>query len=84
MQGWFRQQRKHFFMAAVASVLRQRAEGSRKRSLAFEGESAGQIGLVGRTGRSPKRHGKIYTIFEGTSEIQRLVIARAITGRYIR
>jgi len=30
------------------------------------------------------RDAKIYTIFEGTSEIQRLVIARAISGRYIR
>ena len=27
---------------------------------------------------------KIYTIFEGTSEIQRLVIARAIAGVRIR
>ncbi|WEH38612.1 acyl-CoA dehydrogenase family protein [Streptomyces sp. NBC_01218] len=30
------------------------------------------------------RDAKIYTIFEGTSEIQRLVIARAITGLHIR
>jgi alkylation response protein AidB-like acyl-CoA dehydrogenase len=30
------------------------------------------------------RDAKIYTIFEGTSEIQRLVVARAISGRYIR
>ncbi|TDC73795.1 acyl-CoA dehydrogenase family protein [Streptomyces hainanensis] len=30
------------------------------------------------------RDAKIYTIFEGTSEIQRLVIARAITGRQLR
>jgi alkylation response protein AidB-like acyl-CoA dehydrogenase len=30
------------------------------------------------------RDSKIYTIFEGTSEIQRLVIARAITGRPLR
>ncbi|MFP8959730.1 acyl-CoA dehydrogenase family protein [Streptomyces nanhaiensis] len=30
------------------------------------------------------RDAKIYTIFEGTSEIQRLVIARAVSGRHIR
>jgi acyl-CoA dehydrogenase len=30
------------------------------------------------------RDAKIYTIFEGTSEIQRLVVARAISGRQIK
>ena len=30
----------------------------------------------------PRR--KIFTIFEGTSEIQRLVVARAISGMYIK
>ena len=30
------------------------------------------------------RHARTYTIFEGTSEIQRLVIARAISGMHIQ
>jgi alkylation response protein AidB-like acyl-CoA dehydrogenase len=30
------------------------------------------------------RDAKIYTIFEGTSEIQRLIIARAISGANLR
>ena len=30
------------------------------------------------------RDSKIYTIFEGTSEIQQLIIARAISGRHVR
>jgi acyl-CoA dehydrogenase len=29
-------------------------------------------------------HSKIYTIFEGTSEIQRLIISRAISGVHIK
>ncbi len=29
-------------------------------------------------------HSSTYTIFEGTSEIQRLIISRAISGAYIR
>ncbi|MFD7160035.1 acyl-CoA dehydrogenase family protein [Kribbella sp. NPDC059898] len=34
--------------------------------------------------RDVRRRTQIYTIFEGTSEIQRLVIARAISGMRIR
>jgi alkylation response protein AidB-like acyl-CoA dehydrogenase len=30
------------------------------------------------------RDAKIYTIFEGTSEIQRLIVARAISGVHIQ
>jgi acyl-CoA dehydrogenase len=30
------------------------------------------------------RHSNIYTIFEGTSEIQRLIVARAISGVQIK
>jgi alkylation response protein AidB-like acyl-CoA dehydrogenase len=33
---------------------------------------------------SDGRHATTYTIFEGTSEIQRLVIARAISGVHIQ
>jgi acyl-CoA dehydrogenase len=34
----------------------------------------------------PHRHGdaKIFTIFEGTSEIQRMLIGRAVTGLDVR
>jgi acyl-CoA dehydrogenase len=34
--------------------------------------------------RRVARHSNTYTIFEGTSEIQRLIIARAISGVHIR
>ncbi|GAA3482438.1 hypothetical protein GCM10018966_069700 [Streptomyces yanii] len=43
-------------------------------------KAAGDVGLTS----GPTRDAKIYTIFEGTSEIQRLVIARAISERHIR
>jgi acyl-CoA dehydrogenase len=41
---------------------------------------------VGTGGKAPSfgLDAKIYTIFEGTSEIQRLVISRAISGMQIR
>ncbi len=46
------------------------------------------LGGAGYTREHPvermHRDAKIFTIFEGTSEIQRLVISRAISGRHIR
>ena len=41
------------------------------------------LSIVPVTRRAEQRS-NIYTIFEGTSEIQRLIIARAISGVHIR
>jgi hypothetical protein len=47
-----------------------------------DGEIPGRSGLGGREspGQPPKRS---FTIFEGTSEIQHLVIARAVSGLHL-
>jgi alkylation response protein AidB-like acyl-CoA dehydrogenase len=70
------------------------AEGSMSKLYAGEtavrvtGQAMQILGGNGYTREYPvermARDARIYTIFEGTSEIQRLVIARAISGRPIR
>jgi alkylation response protein AidB-like acyl-CoA dehydrogenase len=82
--AWMARQGKRF----------EKAEGSM--SKLFAGETAVKVteramqilGGNGFTREYPvermARDAKIYTIFEGTSEIQRLVIARAISGMPIR
>jgi alkylation response protein AidB-like acyl-CoA dehydrogenase len=82
--AWMARQRKEFTAA----------EGSQCKL--FAGETAvwvteQAIQILGGNGYTREypvermhRDAKIYTIFEGTSEIQRLVIARAISGTHIR
>jgi alkylation response protein AidB-like acyl-CoA dehydrogenase len=72
----------------------EQAEGSMSKLVAGEtavwvSEQAIQIlGGAGYTREHPverfHRDAKIYTIFEGTSEIQRLIIGRAVTGLQVR
>jgi acyl-CoA dehydrogenase len=82
--AWMARQRKKF----------DNAEGSMSKLKASEvsvwaTERAIQIlGGIGYTREAPvermHRDAKIFTIFEGTSEIQRLVISRAISGMQLR
>jgi alkylation response protein AidB-like acyl-CoA dehydrogenase len=82
--AWMAQQGKRF----------ESAEGSMSKLFAGEtavrvtGQAMQILGGNGFTREYPvermARDARIYTIFEGTSEIQRLVIARAISGAPIR
>src|ERR1700710_2615553 len=70
------------------------AEGSMSRLKAGEGGvlvTEPEIQILGGNGYTREfpvermhRDAKIYTIFEGTSEIQRLVISRAISGVHVK
>src|SRR3954449_5677580 len=72
----------------------ENAEGSMSKLKAGEGAAGGTeraIHILGGNGYTREypverwhRDAKIYTIFERTSEIQRLVVARAISGHQIR
>jgi alkylation response protein AidB-like acyl-CoA dehydrogenase len=82
--AWMAQQGKRF----------EKAEGSMSKLFAGEtavrvtGQAMQILGGNGFTREYPvermARDARIYTIFEGTSEIQRLVIARSISGAPIR
>ena len=84
------QQRSHVFLGKPFTA----GEGSQ--SKLFAGETAVRVtddaiqilGGYGYVREHPverwHRDAKIYTIFEGTSEIQRLVISRAISGVHVQ
>jgi alkylation response protein AidB-like acyl-CoA dehydrogenase len=82
--AWMARQRKPF----------TRAEGSMSKLVAGEtavrvtGQAIQILGGYGYTRDHPverwHRDAKIFTIFEGTSEIQRMIIGRAVTGLDVR
>jgi acyl-CoA dehydrogenase len=81
--AWMARNRKQF-NAAEGSMSKLKAGETAVRVT----EQAIQIlGGMGYVREAPverwARDAKIYTIFEGTSEVQRLVIARAISGMYL-
>jgi acyl-CoA dehydrogenase len=81
--AWMARNRKPF-TAAEGSMSKLKAGETAVRVT----EQAIQIlGGIGYVREAPverwARDAKIYTIFEGTSEVQRLVIARAISGMYL-
>jgi len=81
--AWMARNRKQF-NAAEGSMSKLKAGETAVRVT----EQAVQIlGGMGYVREAPverwARDAKIYTIFEGTSEVQRLVIARAISGMYL-
>ncbi|MEX0749956.1 MAG: acyl-CoA dehydrogenase family protein [Dehalococcoidia bacterium] len=81
--AWMARNRKQF-TAAEGSMSKLKAGETAVRVT----EQAIQIlGGMGYVREAPverwARDAKIYTIFEGTSEVQRLVIARAISGMYL-
>ncbi|MEE1927063.1 acyl-CoA dehydrogenase family protein [Streptomyces sp. TRM 70351] len=73
------------FTAAQGSMSKLRAG---ELAVGATGKAVQVLGGAGYSREHPVermyRDAKIYTIFEGTSEIQRLVIARSISGRGIR
>lgn len=69
---------------AVPSLFRETLASGGNWRQASRHESAGKGGFAAYATEVPASTEQIYTIFEGTSEIQRLVISRAISGMRIR
>ena len=83
--AWMARQGKRFEqrrgLDVQADRRRDRGQGDRARPCR---SSAATASRASTPSSGWSRDAKIYTIFEGTSEIQRLVIARAISGAPIR
>ena len=81
--AWMARNRKKF-TAAEGSMSKLKAGETAVRVTEQAVQILGGMGYVRETPVERwARDAKIYTIFEGTSEIQRLVIARAISGMYL-
>jgi acyl-CoA dehydrogenase len=81
--AWMARNRKKF-TAAEGSMSKLKAGETAVRVTEQAVQILGGMGYVRETPVERwVRDAKIYTIFEGTSEIQRLVIARAISGMYL-
>ena len=81
--AWMARNRKQF-TAAEGSMSKLKAGETAVRVTEQAVQILGGMGYVRETPVERwARDAKIYTIFEGTSEIQRLVIARAISGMYL-
>jgi acyl-CoA dehydrogenase len=81
--AWMARNRKKF-NAAEGSMSKLKAGETAVRVTEQAIQILGGMGYVRETPVERwARDAKIYTIFEGTSEIQRLVIARAISGMYL-
>jgi len=70
--------------APVPSLFRENRENDKRRPPTITGLLPGQAGDGHHTCCSASCTPDNFTIFEGTSEIQRLIIGRAVTGLDVR
>lgn len=68
----------------MSRLLRETMTGAEHQRLPIRDKVAGHSDIPALSGDTAPSAEQIYTVFEGTSEIKRLVISRAISGMRIR